>query len=158
MITREALRWPLLTAMALGMLLFPTYSPVAARDGGACRLTIRIVGAKDSKGQVAIALFHDEDGFPGDKTKALQTLQTPLEPKSAQAQVSLADLPYGTYAIAIFHDENMNGRLDKNMFGVPKEGYGFSNISKRSFGPPKFEDAKFELDQPEQTVEIKLFY
>jgi hypothetical protein len=58
--------------------------------------------------------------------------------------------------VAVFHDENMNGQLDKNMFGIPKEGYGFSNNPKKSIGPPKFADAKFQLDQPEKVFEIKL--
>jgi uncharacterized protein (DUF2141 family) len=31
----------------------------------------------------------------------------------------------GKYAIAVIHDENCNGKLDTNMFGIPKEGYGF---------------------------------
>jgi uncharacterized protein (DUF2141 family) len=50
----------------------------------------------------------------------------------------------------------MNGRLDKNVFGIPKEGYGASNNPKKSMGPPKFADAKFQLDRPENVLEIKL--
>ena len=37
------------------------------------------------------------------------------------------DIPPGTYAIAVFHDENANGKLDKNFLGIPCEGYGASN-------------------------------
>jgi uncharacterized protein (DUF2141 family) len=68
------------------------------------------------------------------------------------------NLPRGDYAVAVFHDENMNGRLDKNIFGIPKEGYGFSNNPKKSMGPPKFTDVKFQLSQPEKALEIKLLY
>jgi uncharacterized protein (DUF2141 family) len=158
MIAREALRPPFLILMTLGMLLSPRDSSLRAQGSGVSTLTIRIVGAKNSKGQVAVALFHGADGFPGDKTKALRTLQARIDPGSMSAQVSVADLPHGAYAVAVFHDENMNGRLDKNMLGVPKEGYGFSNITKRSMGPPKFEDARFELNQLEQTIEIRVLY
>ena len=143
------------------MLVMPTFgraTSLMAQDLGTSMLTLRVVGAKDSNGQVAIAIFNGEPGFPRDKSKALRTLQIKIDPNTKSAQVALPDLPRGTYAIAVFHDENINGRLDKNMFGVPKEGYGFSNITKKAMGAPKFADAKFNLDQPEQTIEIKLLY
>ena len=61
---------------------------------------------------------------------------------------TLADLPYGeNYTIAIFHDVNDNGKMDKNFVGVPKEPYGFSNNARSKWGPPKYEIAKFELNQ-----------
>lgn len=122
------------------------------------KLTIRVVDAKNSRGQIAIAIFKGPTGFPGNKTKALRTVQVAIDPKSLCAQVTVPDLPHADYGVAIFHDENMNGQLDKNMLGIPKEGYGFSNISKKSMGAPKFDDAKFQLVQPEQTLEIKLLY
>ena len=40
-----------------------------------------------------------------------------------------------------FHDENGNGELDTNLFGIPSEGYGFANDPDSTFGPPKFEAA-----------------
>lgn len=122
------------------------------------KLIIQVIGAKNSKGQIAIALFNGEAGFPGDKSKALRTLQASIDPQTLSAKVTLDDLPRGVYAVSVFHDENMNGQLDKNIFGIPKEGYGASNILKKSMGPPKFSDAKFQLDEPEKVLEIKLVY
>jgi uncharacterized protein (DUF2141 family) len=128
-----------------------------AQDTGSS-LTIRIVGAKSSKGQIAIAVFNGEAGFPGDKSKAVRTLQTGIDPQTLIAQVTLKNLPRGVYAVAVFHDENMNGRLDRNVLGIPKEGYGASNNPRKSMGPPKFAEAKFQLDQPEKVLEITLLY
>jgi uncharacterized protein (DUF2141 family) len=133
-------------------------SRLAAQGPATSTLVIRVVGAKNSKGQIAIALFNAEAGFPGDKSKAIRTLQAKIDPQSLSAQLALDNLPLGDYAVAVFHDENMNGQLDKNMFGIPKEGYGFSNTPKKSMGPPKFADAKFQLDQPEKALEIMLLY
>lgn len=62
------------------------------------------------------------------------------------------------YAVSVFHDANMNERLDKNFMGVPKEGYGASNNPKKKMGPPNFDEAKFQLSGTEQSVEIKLMY
>ncbi len=128
-----------------------------AQDAGSS-LTIRIVGAKSSKGQIAIAVFNGEAGFPGDKSKTVRTLQAGIDPQTLIAQVTLKNLPRGVYAVSVFHDENMNGRLDKNVLGIPKEGYGASNNPRKSMGPPKFAEAKFQLDQPEKVLEIKLLY
>lgn len=49
-------------------------------------------------------------------------------------------LKAGTYAIRYFHDENENGELDTGTFGIPTEGYGFSNDARGFMGPPSFDD------------------
>jgi uncharacterized protein (DUF2141 family) len=150
---------PLIAATALMVLAILGVAPrLVAQNAAASTLTIRVVGAKNSKGQIAIALFNGEAGFPGDKSKALRTLQTKIDPQTLSAQVTLDALPRGVYAVSVFHDENSNGQLDKNVFGIPKEGYGASNNPKKSMGPPKFADARFQLDQPEKVIEISLRY
>ncbi|QEE30099.1 DUF2141 domain-containing protein [Terriglobus albidus] len=133
-------------------------SGLVSQDGVTSKLTVQVAGARNSKGQIAIALFHDGAGFPADKSKAFRTLQVKIDPQTLSAQVMLNDLPPGVYAVSVFHDENLNGQLDKNVFGIPKEGYGASNNPKRSMGPPKFAEAKFQLDQPEKVIEISLLY
>jgi uncharacterized protein (DUF2141 family) len=66
------------------------------------------------------------------------------------------DLVPGTYAVALFHDRNSNGFLDKKALGIPKEPYGFSNNASATFGPPSFERAKIVLDGSPVTIEIRL--
>src|SRR5438552_3406736 len=51
----------------------------------------------------------------------------------------------GVYAVACFHDENGNGKLDTGLFGIPKEATAASNDAKGTMGPPKFNDAKFSF-------------
>lgn len=105
-----------------------------AQDADTATLTIRVVGAKNSKGQIAIALFNGETGFPANRSNTVRTLQVKIDPQTLSGQVTLNNLPRGVYAVSVFHDENMNGRLDKNVFGIPKEGYGASNNPKKSMG------------------------
>ena len=64
--------------------------------------------------------------------------------------VTFKDVPAGTYAVSYIHDENGNGKMDTNFMGIPKEGYGCSNNAKGFMGPPKWEDAKFELTESMQ--------
>jgi uncharacterized protein (DUF2141 family) len=61
------------------------------------------------------------------------------------------------YAVMVFHDENSNGKLDKNILGIPKEGYGASNNLARKMRPPTFDEARFSISS-DQSVEVKLFY
>ena len=74
---------------------------------------------------------------------------------AATGQVIVFDrVPAGEFAVAAYHDENSNGKLDTGAFGRPTEGYGFSRDAKGNFGPPSFEDARLTLDagQSERVV------
>ena len=66
-------------------------------------------------------------------------------------------LPSGPRAVRIFHDENSNGRLDTNLLGIPREGYGFSNNPRSRLGVPAFEDRLFIL-RSDTTITITLVY
>ena len=55
-----------------------------------------------------------------------------------KSAVVLTNLDPGRYAIILFHDENGNGKLDKNALGVPTEPYGFSNNVPGFLGPPAY--------------------
>lgn len=72
--------------------------------------------------------------------------------------VSLAGLPPGRYAVQAFLDENGNGKVDQALFGVPKEGVGFSNDARIRLGPPKWTDAMFDTTGAEQTIKFSLRY
>lgn len=53
-------------------------------------------------------------------------------------------VPPGTLGISAFHDENSNGKLDTNFVGMPVEDYCASRDARGTFGPPSFDDAKFD--------------
>lgn len=78
--------------------------------------------------------------------------------QKTQAQCNFADIPPGTYAIAVIHDENMNGELDTNWMGFPTEGYGFSKTTIGEFGAPAFSAASFRYDGQNLNLTIELKY
>lgn len=135
-----------------------TATLIAQTASDVSKLTIRVTGARNAKGKIGVALFRDANGFPGDSSKAFRVQQTQIDEQTLSAQVIFEGVPKGTYAVSVFHDENMNGKLDKNFVGAPKEGYGASNNPKKRMGPPKFDEAKFSVDEPQNSVEIKLIY
>ena len=44
-----------------------------------------------------------------------------------QVQVRFDELPAGTDAVSMYHDENDDKKFNKGLFGRPKEGYAVSN-------------------------------
>jgi uncharacterized protein (DUF2141 family) len=102
-------------------------------------LSIEVTGARSTKGFVTGAIYA-EAGW----------LKTPLRGERVEVgdKVVLVfrNLVPGTYALALFHDENGNGKLDSNALGLPTEHYGFSRDAQGVMGPPKFADAALQLD------------
>ncbi|WP_242137639.1 MULTISPECIES: DUF2141 domain-containing protein [unclassified Sphingomonas] len=72
--------------------------------------------------------------------------------------VTLRDLKPGRYAAQVYYDQNGNGKVDRALFGIPKEGVGFSNDAKIRMSPPKWEEAVFDYDGRERTIRLKLRY
>ena len=62
----------------------------------------------------------------------------------------------GIYAVAVFHDENLNDIFDQGIFGIPLENYGFSNDARGFFSAPDFEDAKFQVRGQRTEISIEL--
>jgi uncharacterized protein (DUF2141 family) len=65
------------------------------------------------------------------------------------------NIPAGTYAIAVIQDENLDGKLTKNFLGIPKEPYGFSQNKYGMFGPPKFKDVSFAVEN-DSNISLKI--
>jgi uncharacterized protein (DUF2141 family) len=137
------------------------FSQASAADPGNTvptgSIMVRISKLRNTNGQLAAALFSTREGFPGKSAKALAKKFLPAnDPK---CEVVFDAVPYGSYAVSVYHDENSNGKLDTVfLIGMPKEGVGCSNNPKSSFGPPSFADAKFILEGREVVLNIDLKY
>jgi uncharacterized protein (DUF2141 family) len=123
-------------------------------------LTVVITGFRNQNGNVGVALFRSREGFPDEPEKAFKrTGQTVSENiKEGKVTISFSDIPFGSYAVLALHDENANKKMDKNLIGIPKEGFCFSRDAKGFLGPPKFEDAVVALTADQMVVECRLSY
>jgi len=120
-------------------------------------LTIEIDGIEETEGKVACALFWENKGFPRKHRRALR--RTWVEVKDHRAVCVFKRTGLGEYAASVFLDKNGNGKLDTNAIGSPKEPWGVSrNARARRFGPPLYNDAKFDYEGGPMTIEIKLVY
>ena len=72
--------------------------------------------------------------------------------------VTIRGVPPGRYAVEAFHDENGNGEIDRGLFGIPKEGVGFSNDAKIRMAPPKFAEAAIDHGRTPQHISFSLRY
>jgi uncharacterized protein (DUF2141 family) len=132
-------------------------SVIAAADSPATGvLTVRISQLRSNNGQVGCALYRSADGFPTDPSKAAQMRWCSIKEKASAC--AFDPIPAGTYAIACFHDENGNGRLDKNFLGIPQEGTVVSNHAKGFMGPPPFDKAKFSFAGTATAIDLRMGY
>lgn len=141
------------TAAVSGVVLFA--SSFAPQESN--KLTVEVVGARNDKGNVLIALHDKADGFP-EKAEKHAVGKAKVRVVNGKAVAEFDGLKSGSYAISVMHDENDNLKMDNNMVGMPKEGYGFSNNAKGIFGPPSFEKAAFQVNSTAKKVSIKLNY
>ena len=118
---------------------------------------VKILNIRNSTGTVACALFESQQGFPNEFLRFATNIMI-IKIRKSQARCDFEDMPPGTYAMAVVHDENMNGKLDTNSAGIPKEGYGFSNNAKASMGAPSFDAASFPYDGMNLNLTISLHY
>jgi len=121
----------------------------------ATELTFSIKGVKNNKGLVQVAIWESSNGFPEEYEKAVVLLTLELDDLK---DVIVRDLPPGTYAMAVYHDENEDVVLNRGAFGIPKEGFGFSNNPRIRFGAPSFEKCSFILGAANTNLSVKLNY
>lgn len=147
-----------LSSAILVFLLWVHFPSLAAQTNDTATLTVRVTGARNTKGKIWVTVFQDAEGFPDDPSKAVRQQSVDIDPNTMSAEVTFKDLPQGTFAVSVLHDENGNGKMDKNFVGIPKEGYGASNNPKKKKRAPRFDEAKFSLNSSGQTIEITLIY
>lgn len=118
-------------------------------------LTVELKNLK-IEGTVYLTLYNKDDGYPTDSTKAFAKNMKKVT--SGTEKVVFKDVPFGTYAVSVWHDQNDNQKMEKTLIGIPKEGMGVSNDAKGKMGPPKFKDAKFVIDKESVDIAITVKY
>jgi uncharacterized protein (DUF2141 family) len=122
---------------------------------GGTELTVVVVGLASDAGVIRMALFASEHAYDaGEAEDSIRKKKLTIENKTAQH--SWSGLGPGHYALRVFHDRDEDGELDSDWMGRPKEPFGFSNDPKLRFGPPSFEETRFELGSEPLTVKVKL--
>ncbi len=128
------------------------------QNSNGCALRLHVDGLRNSNGVVGSVLFKSADGWPENISKAFRTGPTAIPKGQRSVTVVWENLPPGDYGVAAIHDENSNAKLDRNLFGIPKEGFGFANNPHVVFSAPAFRAAIVHLSCPSTDTDIHLQY
>lgn len=122
--------------------------PVSAKKAS---LKVEVQNIRVLKGAIYITLYRPGKDFPGGNS--IDDKKITVGGKSVQALFSVEP---GDYAIAVYHDQNGNGKMDTRLFGIPKEPYGFSNNVRPVMSAPKFSACKFNVGDGGRAISIAL--
>ena len=128
-----------LAALVAGLTLALHGQPVTADE--AVQVRLEVSSLRNLQGVLNCRLFNEAADFPDGE--GLRTVRVAID--GARGACVFSQLVPGTYAVAVVHDENSNGRLDKNLLGVPTEGYGVSNNRTYALSSPKWEESRFTV-------------
>ncbi len=128
----------------------------ASRAEASGHVVVAIEDLRNARGVVRCLLFDRADGWPDVHTKALRVMTVPIDGK--RATCDFGNIAPGAYAFVYLHDENENKKLDKNILGVPIEGYGISNDVRGTVSAPSFQSARFRFEGGTQRFRPKTTY
>ena len=119
-------------------------------------LKLIVTGFDNNKGNVKIILFNSKESYSDKKDKKSGYKYVITNIHKNKSEYIFKKIPFGEYAIKLYHDENENNKIETNFLGIPKEGYGFSNNVMGKFGPPGFDKAKFIFNSDSLNIGIKI--
>ena len=136
--------------------LLASVEPAASAEDTVGEIVVVVSGLRSDSGKVYASLYDGPDGFPTNADKSRRGARASIS--GGKARLRFGSVNPGTYAIAVFHDENGNKTLDTNWIGIPSEGVGASNNAAGRFGPPKYKDAKFTVGTEQVVQRIRVLY
>lgn len=119
----------------------------------AAPLTIEVTNVRNDRGHVLVSVCPKER-FLADGC----VLEASMAAHAGTTTLTLPAVPAGTYAVQAFHDENDSRSVDQALFGIPREGVGFSRDAPIRMRPPRWEDARFTHGDQPQTIRLALRY
>ncbi len=124
----------------------------AAQADTLARLIVQVHCGKPAIGQVVGTLYNSPETF----LEEPQRREAAPVGEDGMAMLIFDDLAPGSYALSVIHDADMNGRLDRNFLGIPRERLGFSNGYEPRTRRPTFDETRFPVEAGDVTIEIKL--
>ncbi len=139
--------------LALNLLLSPSVTSFGEKEAVTGTLSIKVDNVKKLSGRIWVGIYDSENNFLVKEKAIVEGF--PVTQKG-ELTLEIPDLKYGDYAIALFHDVNDNGVMDRNFVGIPSEPYAFSKKPRSRFRLPKFDEVKFTFQQTNQILITRL--
>jgi uncharacterized protein (DUF2141 family) len=154
-VKRSILLPAIITALVVSIAEVVIMKPPAHADMRS-NLTVMVDGLKNKNGQVCASLFAQSNGFPGQKDRA--TASQCIRSNNLVKGFKFDNLSPGSYAVALFHDANSDGKLNTGLFGIPSEGMGCSRNPRGLTGAPRFQDAVIMVVGSNNAIQVELNY
>ncbi|OXB02358.1 DUF2141 domain-containing protein [Flavobacterium pectinovorum] len=116
---------------------------------------IRVSEIRSGKGQIILNVFKNNEDYQEEKVSKKLVFEKKIENGSMIINCTLEP---GTYGITLIDDENKSGELNKNMLGIPKEGFGFSDFFMEKMKKPAFDDFKVNVINQNNKISIRVKY
>jgi uncharacterized protein (DUF2141 family) len=139
----------------LTLVIIQTGSAMGEPGPGGSTLTASMLNLRSQQGNVVCKLYHSEPDFPRGQRGNVRKKVTV---RGGTTRCVFNDVAPGTYAMTVIHDENDNGKLDKNLLGIPTEGYGVSNNRTYATKAPSWSECKFVVTRgknPELGISLR---
>lgn len=131
-------------------------APAPAPQPGST-VTVTVTNLRNAEGLVQACMMSSEKSFP--KCEGVdKALTASVTAREGTLTLTFKNVKPGRYAIALLHDENANGKADRVLGLMPKEGFGFSRDAPVRMGPPKFSEAVFDMGGEDHAMTIKMRY
>jgi len=120
------------------------------------QLRIHVLGLRSDRGDIRCSLFSSAEDFPNNGDLMAKITTAPIVDRSATCVFT--GVAPGVYAVVLFHDENGDGKFNRNWIGLPEEGYGFSDDAPAHFRPPRFDEASFSFAGGALEIPVNIRY
>ncbi|MFM9839641.1 MAG: DUF2141 domain-containing protein [Cyclobacteriaceae bacterium] len=134
--------------------LFISIFSILSAKSQTVNVTVTVSNVSSNEGIVQVCVFDKADAFP-QKTKLAVKCVTANATKGTM-KIQVDGLAPGSYALAVHHDKNNDGKFNTNFFGIPTEASGATKGAKGKMGPPKYSDAVLVIDKKETQVAITI--
>lgn len=106
------------------------------------RLSIEVAGLRSDKGTVRVALCHTQYCYE-EREGFLKEVVIPAALPSVK--IRFDGLSAGQYTVMMYHDEDADGKFDRNFLGWPEEGFGFSRNASPGLSAPDYGDVVLQV-------------
>ena len=120
-------------------------------------LEVHVKNIRNDKGQLCVALFKCEEEF-NEETPFWEQKYPKSYVREKSDKLIIPVVP-GKYGVSVLDDENMDGKMNYNIIGLPVEGFGLSNYVHKGIRKPRLKYFSFDIQAGQKTVvEVHMIY
>lgn len=148
-------------AMTAAPLAVPARAAETEADGctgpaSDVRLLVTVTNVRSARGLVAVTLYADDRHRFLAHHGSLYVGRVPAVAPTTHMCIHVPSV--GVYGLAVYHDEDGDRKFKRTTFGLPAEGYGFSNDPSTFFGIPAFSSVRMSVPRSGTATSVRLKY